>query len=134
MSERLIKIGDQIRYRGGWGNDPEKVARVTALDVTDQPNEKYGESVEEVSVDLVRNDVVLFCLDDGHWCYSSQIDLNYIDSEEKVDLTYIDKHRHIAKGDSNYCALCHCHVSDSVHYALYENLNDPMWTDPEANR
>lgn len=42
------------------------------MDVTEYPRDKYGESAQEVTMDLVRQNRVLFMLDDGHWCYSDQ--------------------------------------------------------------
>jgi hypothetical protein len=70
-----IKIGDTINYRGCFGSDRPKQAIVEHMEVTAQRRSKYGESVKEVSVDMVKENRVLFSLSDGHWCYSDQVDL-----------------------------------------------------------
>ena len=72
----MIKIGDNVNWRGGFGNDLPLSAKVTGMSITEHPREKYGEPVIEVAKDLVRHNRVVFELDNGHWCYSDQIDLN----------------------------------------------------------
>ena len=71
-----IKIGDTVTYRGGFGTQLPKTAVVEDLEVTDVPRCKEGEQVDEVDESLVKENRVLFTLDDGHWCYSEQIVLN----------------------------------------------------------
>jgi hypothetical protein len=75
MSNNTIKIGDSITYRGCFGSDRPKQAVVEHMEVTAQRRSKYGESVREVGVDMVKENRVLFSLSDGHWCYSDQVDL-----------------------------------------------------------
>ena len=70
---KTIKIGDSISYRGCWGSDPPKTVKVEGLTVTDMPRSKYGEDVQEVTIEQVKANMVLFSLDDGHWCYSEQV-------------------------------------------------------------
>jgi hypothetical protein len=50
-------------------------ATVKGMALTEEPREKYGESVDEVDLYSVRENCVVFDLDNGHWCYSEQIDL-----------------------------------------------------------
>lgn len=69
-NERLIRVGTRIVYRGGFGRNPQKTASVTAIERTYQPGEKYGQEVDEVSM----HDHYVLNLDDGHWCYSHQVD------------------------------------------------------------
>jgi hypothetical protein len=71
----IIKVGDRVNWRGGFGADTPKIATITGMDITEQPREKYGESVEEVDIDLIRQNRVLFSLDNGHWAYSDQIEV-----------------------------------------------------------
>jgi hypothetical protein len=74
MSE-TIKIGDSVVWRGGFGQDMALSATVKGMALTEEPREKYGESVDEVDLYSVRENRVVFDLDNGHWCYSEQIDL-----------------------------------------------------------
>ena len=69
-----ISIGDRVRYRGGFGIDPQTEATVIGMDLTEEPREKYGQPVETVPVETVLANRVLFSLDDSHWAYSEQID------------------------------------------------------------
>ena len=69
-----VAIGDKVMWRGGFGNDDPKVATVIALSTTRQPHEKYGRDVKQASWDMVREDRVVFTLDNGHWAYGTQIE------------------------------------------------------------
>jgi hypothetical protein len=71
-----IVIGDMVVYRGGFGRDFPKPAKVVGLKVTDWPREKDGQEREAVTPELVEANRVLFSLADGHWCYSEQIELD----------------------------------------------------------
>lgn len=73
MSNDIIKIGDTITYRGCFGSGPEETVKVEGLTITQYPRDKYGDNVQEVSVDLVKQNRVLFLLDNNHWCYSEQV-------------------------------------------------------------
>ena len=69
----MIKLGDTITYRGGWGDHLPTRAKVVSLDITKVQRSKYGTQVNQVSEWSVRGNWVLFGLDDGHWCYSEQV-------------------------------------------------------------
>ena len=72
MNERLpISKGSKVVYRGGFGRNARTVAGVLAVEKTYHANEKYGHEVEEV---LHLQDNYVLTLDDGHWCYSHQVD------------------------------------------------------------
>lgn len=70
---RSINVGDVIQYRGGFGLDAPSQAKVTSLEVTQFPREKYGEKVAQVSYGIVEQNRCLFSLDNNHWCYSDQV-------------------------------------------------------------
>jgi hypothetical protein len=70
MNTRTITIGSQVRFRGAWGRNPQKVATVLSIERTASPSDKYGVSVDSVDVD----DTYILDLSDGHWCYSRQVD------------------------------------------------------------
>jgi hypothetical protein len=69
----VVRVGDTVEWRGGWGRDIPKDAVVTDLTITDHPRDKYGEDVEEADWGLVHLNRVVFGLDNGHWAYSDQI-------------------------------------------------------------
>lgn len=73
-SKTMVRIGDEVMWRGAWGNDPAKRVKVKHLEVTEHPGMKYGEDVKEVPWDTVRANKCLFTLDNGHWAYGKQID------------------------------------------------------------
>ena len=69
----LVKIGDKVNWRGGFGANDPKVVEVTSIEVTDLPRDKYGEIVGEVTWDLVKENRVNFGLSSGNWAYSEQV-------------------------------------------------------------
>lgn len=70
---KTLQIGDGITYRGCWGRDPEKAVTIKGMDLTKIPRDTHGERVKEVTYEQVRQNLVLFLLSDGHWCYSDQV-------------------------------------------------------------
>ena len=70
MKTRTITIGSQVLYRGSWGRDAQTVAEVIAIEQTQGPNDKYGDEVDAVTLD----DHYVLTLNNGHWCYSYQVD------------------------------------------------------------
>lgn len=73
--KETINVGDQIVYKAGFGDDLPKITRVTQMEVTDYAREKYGDEREEASLELVEDNRVCISLENGHWCYSEQVDL-----------------------------------------------------------
>ena len=61
-----LKLGDTVMSRFGK-------AKIERMELTEQPREKYGEEVEEVSWHWVKKNMVMFDLDNGHWSYSENI-------------------------------------------------------------
>ena len=69
----VIKVGDRVSWRGGFGtHDPIEVT-VTSLEVTDLPRDKFGKDVDGVTWDLVKENRVNFGLSSGKWAYADQI-------------------------------------------------------------
>lgn len=66
-----LKIGDEVTWRGSWGNDAPKCAKVEGIEITN--GGKYGKSVNEVEWSKVYDRNVTVDLDNGHWAYASQI-------------------------------------------------------------
>jgi hypothetical protein len=72
---RKFRVGDEIVYRPSWGSGVETVVRIESMEVTRYPREKYGHPADEVDVGLVEENRVVMTLDNGHWAYSDQVDL-----------------------------------------------------------
>ena len=64
------KIGDRVRYRGGWGSETVSTTVIEHIELCED-GEKYGESVPEI--DDARKNNCVFDLSNGHWCYGWQI-------------------------------------------------------------
>ena len=70
MSE--IKIGDTVIYRPCFGSGQKRSAEVQGMELSQEPREKYGDSVNSVSREDVENNLLKFNFGDS-WCYSDQI-------------------------------------------------------------
>lgn len=70
-----IKVGDVVTYTTRFGNGHLNEAVVVKMEVTVIPGDKTGRGADEVSMDLVKANHVVFTLDNGRWCYSYQISL-----------------------------------------------------------
>ena len=66
-----LKVGDTVLWRGGFGKDAPKKAKVQGIEIT--RGGKYGDPVDEVKWEKVRDRYVTVDLDNGHWAYGSQI-------------------------------------------------------------
>jgi hypothetical protein len=71
MSNRtILKIGDKVMWRGGFGTEAPKEAVVESIELC-KVGEKYGNSVDEVSWN--KKDRIVVDLNNGHWARGSQI-------------------------------------------------------------
>lgn len=66
---KRLKVGDQVLWRGAWGEGKEEKATVTRIEATAQVHEKYGNEVSKVDWDKP----FIVDLDNGHWAYSTQL-------------------------------------------------------------
>jgi hypothetical protein len=65
-----LKVGDEVMWRGGFGSEPPRKAKVIGLEVC-PAGEKYGTPSESVEWSKIHSVVV--DLDNGHWAKGSQI-------------------------------------------------------------
>lgn len=74
MKNDILRIGNTVQWRGGFGSDSPKPAKVTTIEVCPQ-GEKYGKSQSRISWDKIQElgRRVVLNLDNGHWCYGTQI-------------------------------------------------------------
>ena len=68
---KVLKIGDKVWWRGGFGSEPAKLAVVEGIEITG--GYKYGDSVDEVPWSEVYDRNVTVDLDNDHWAYAEQI-------------------------------------------------------------
>jgi len=69
----VLKIGDTVAWRHGWGTGPLEEAVIEVITVTDYPREKYGDDRKEADWKLVFENRVCLSLTNGTWAYGSQI-------------------------------------------------------------
>ena len=81
MGTEVLRVGDTVSWRHNWGSGPLVSAKVTGLEQTEYPREKYGVGVLSVSWDTVRKNRVLVVLGEK-WAYSSQISPSGTDPRE----------------------------------------------------
>ena len=73
MNEQMLCVGDLVMWRGGFGKDEAKCATVTGLELTRDQRTKYGTPTQSCTWERVEENRVLITLDNGHWCYGSQV-------------------------------------------------------------
>ena len=66
MDRKMIKIGTKVDSK--WGE-----AKITGIELC-RPGEKYGISMEKIW--LEHKDESVFDLDNGHWAYGYQLQIN----------------------------------------------------------
>ena len=67
-----IRVGDTVIWKGSWGSDPAKEAKVLKIERC-RKGEKYGKQVD--SIGEYELDRAVFDLDNGHWAYGYQIQM-----------------------------------------------------------
>ena len=70
---KMLKVGDSVYWSGCFGTEAFKTATVTAIEVTEEPREKYGVEVDEVEWNVVAANCAVVTLSNGHWAYGEQI-------------------------------------------------------------
>ena len=67
----MMKVGDTVMWRGCFGMDAPKPAKIESIEETQQRRSKYGDAVSEIA--WSRKDYALVTLDNGHWAYGEQL-------------------------------------------------------------
>jgi hypothetical protein len=70
-SQPMLRIGDTVTWRGSWGSDPPRRAKVEQITATKERHMKYGTEVEELPWSAVERSIV--SLDNGCWAYGYQL-------------------------------------------------------------
>ena len=74
----MLKIGDTVLWKGAFGTQAPKKAKVTGIEVC-PTGSKYGNSVDKVKWSIVNgesNKEVVVDLDNGHWARGSALSKN----------------------------------------------------------
>lgn len=68
----MLKIGDSVMWRGGFGSQPPKKVKITGIEICKEGS-KSGRQVDEISWDKVDGRRVVVDLDNNHWAYGYQL-------------------------------------------------------------
>jgi len=69
--KKNLTIGDEVKWRGSFGNDTPKKAKVTGIEINCVG--KYGEDVITADWSKIKGRDSVIDLDNGKWCYGNQI-------------------------------------------------------------
>ena len=65
--------GDEVKWKGNCGKDPEQVVRVTGIQVNEFNGSKEGVLVNSVPWHRVKKRRVILDLANTHWCWAFQV-------------------------------------------------------------
>ncbi len=68
-----LRKGHKVNWRGAWGNEPPKEVKIKSIIKCEFPGSKDGDEVSSVKWDKVKGRNYIFDLDNGCWCWASQI-------------------------------------------------------------
>jgi hypothetical protein len=70
----FLTIGDTVNWRGGFGRDEAKPAKITGIEVCPLGS-KYGTPVKQILWKKINDSTktIVVNLDNGHWAYGVQI-------------------------------------------------------------
>ena len=71
MANDILKVGDTVMWRGCFGMDAAKPVKVTHMEITPRPREKYGTEVRAAF--WSQKDYLVVTLDTGNWAYGEQL-------------------------------------------------------------
>ena len=84
MQEKVIKVGSRVMYRGCFGVNPAKEAKIESITKALEKRSKDGRSTK--SIDWDEKEYGCFILSDGHGCYGEQIVDLLDDENEEIDV------------------------------------------------
>jgi len=74
MSHRVVRVGDRVRWSGGFGRLAAEECTVARMELT-MPGAAHGQKINEADEELMKSGRVIFDLNNGHWAYGYQIEL-----------------------------------------------------------
>jgi hypothetical protein len=69
----VLSVGDVVNWRGSWGSDEPKQAKVEQIYKAQYLGDKEGKRVKQADWSDVKDRDYIIDLDNGHWCYANQI-------------------------------------------------------------
>ena len=72
MSTTILRVGDAVLWRGAWGFEEPKTARVAVIELVERGQKNGGVPVDAVPWSAVPDHVVV-TLDNNHWAYGRQL-------------------------------------------------------------
>ena len=72
MTEELLRVGDYVMWRGNFGNNEPRKARVKHIEYC-RRNAKHGKEVPEILWGQVKEHAIVD-LQNGYWAYGYQIE------------------------------------------------------------
>jgi hypothetical protein len=63
--KKTLNIGDKVMWRGAWGSQPAKEAKVTGIQLC-AVGSKYGKDIKSTKWETVRKGKIVVDLDNGH--------------------------------------------------------------------
>lgn len=70
---KTLRVGDLVNWRGGWGTDAPRLARVKLIEIDCNQLAENGLVVAECSWEEARKGSTVVDLDNGHWAYGDQL-------------------------------------------------------------
>jgi len=71
LQDDVLKVGDTVLWKGGWGQDAEKEVIVKRIEV--DCVDKNGDEVDSVEWSKVKDRTLVVDLDNGKWSYGENI-------------------------------------------------------------
>ena len=69
----VLSSGDKVSWRGAWGDEEPKTAKIEGITITEGPYKKGGEEVYSIRHSTLKEGRAVIDLDNGHWAYAHQI-------------------------------------------------------------
>lgn len=71
--DNVLRVGDVVTWRGVWGSEEAKDAKVIGIIECYAPGEKDGIEIDSVDWESVDGRDYIIDLDNGHWSWSFQV-------------------------------------------------------------
>jgi hypothetical protein len=79
-----LTVGDEIKWKGNFGKEPEKIVRVAGIQVNEFNGSDEGVLVNSVPWHRVKDRRVILQLANTHWCWAFQASPHYDDEDVKL--------------------------------------------------
>lgn len=78
----ILKVGDTVMWRGAWGRDAARPAKIENMELCEAPRMKEGVRVR--AVDWADKARLVVDLDNGSWAYGFQIEKMEVPDEPAI--------------------------------------------------